>query len=91
MVAIRLDAPDTLTLVFETDSEIPRMLVFPGLVDIQIDGPIYPGESVTGWEVMDLWMLVGAAHRSDGCFVYFLDLPSGGICFASRPGADVIG
>ncbi len=85
---LRVSAPDTLTLGFSLDSGGSRFLEFPGLTDIQIDGPLIPEEEGTGWDVLDNMMLECSAPREDDRVVYIVMLANALLVFASFAGAN---
>lgn len=91
---VLLEAPDRLRLSFRLNDQSERHLVFDGLVDLRIDGPLFTEEPDWGWEVMDMCMLEassfpdgGRVARDDGRVVYDLGLVHAGICFASWVGS----
>mgnify|MGYP006869342302 FL=1 len=89
LVEVNWVPPDVLTLGFVGDSSGERSFRFAAVADLQIDGSFLAGEADVGWEVFELGMLVAPQPRADGLPVYYVDLPSALMCFASRPGVEI--
>lgn len=83
---IQLDPPDSISLGFTIGSGRTRILEFRGLVDVQIDGPLFMAQGGMGWDILDISMITGSPPRNDGRLVYFMELANAIICFASLPG-----
>ncbi|GAA4117691.1 hypothetical protein GCM10022415_15850 [Knoellia locipacati] len=52
LTSLRLHAPRTLALEFRLDGPVTRLIEFPGLAELHIDGDLqWEGEADLGWEV----------------------------------------
>lgn len=88
LTSLRLHAPRLLALEFRLDGQLTRLIQFPGLAELHIDGDLqWEGEADLGWEVLDTSMFVAASPRRDGLVVYVLELPEAILRFASGLGS----